>query len=28
LPTVLIQEGGYLVDRLASNLTAFPTGLE
>jgi acetoin utilization deacetylase AcuC-like enzyme len=27
LPTVLIQEGGYLVDRLASNLTAFLTGL-
>ncbi|WP_428493306.1 histone deacetylase family protein [Rhodopila sp.] len=28
LPTVLIQEGGYLVERLAANLTAFLTGLE
>jgi acetoin utilization deacetylase AcuC-like enzyme len=27
LPTVLIQEGGYLVDRLGANLTAFLTGL-
>lgn len=27
LPTVLIQEGGYLIDRLAANLTAFLTGL-
>jgi acetoin utilization deacetylase AcuC-like enzyme len=27
LPTVLIQEGGYLVERLAANLTAFLTGL-
>ena len=28
LPTVLIQEGGYLVERLGANLTAFLTGLE
>jgi acetoin utilization deacetylase AcuC-like enzyme len=27
LPTVLIQEGGYLVERLGANLTAFLTGL-
>ena len=27
LPTVLIQEGGYLVERLGVNLTAFLTGL-
>jgi acetoin utilization deacetylase AcuC-like enzyme len=27
LPTVLIQEGGYLVERLGRNLTAFLTGL-
>jgi acetoin utilization deacetylase AcuC-like enzyme len=27
LPTVLIQEGGYLVERLGTNLTAFLTGL-
>jgi acetoin utilization deacetylase AcuC-like enzyme len=27
LPTVLIQEGGYLVERLAANLTAFLAGL-
>jgi acetoin utilization deacetylase AcuC-like enzyme len=27
LPTVLIQEGGYLVERLGPNLTAFLTGL-
>jgi acetoin utilization deacetylase AcuC-like enzyme len=26
LPTVLIQEGGYLVERLGANLTAFLTG--
>jgi acetoin utilization deacetylase AcuC-like enzyme len=26
-PTVLIQEGGYLVERLGANLTAFLTGL-
>ena len=26
LPTVLIQEGGYLVERLGGNLTAFLTG--
>jgi acetoin utilization deacetylase AcuC-like enzyme len=28
LPTVLIQEGGYLVQRLGANLTAFLAGLE
>ena len=27
VPTVLIQEGGYLVERLGANLTAFLTGL-
>jgi acetoin utilization deacetylase AcuC-like enzyme len=27
LPTLLVQEGGYLVDRLAANLTAFLAGL-
>ncbi len=27
LPTVLIQEGGYLVERLGANVTAFLTGL-
>ena len=27
LPTVLIQEGGYLIERLGANLTAFFTGL-
>jgi acetoin utilization deacetylase AcuC-like enzyme len=27
LPTVLIQEGGYLIERLGANLTAFLTGL-
>jgi acetoin utilization deacetylase AcuC-like enzyme len=27
LPTILIQEGGYLVERLGANLTAFLTGL-
>lgn len=27
LPTVLVQEGGYLVERLAPNLTAFLTGM-
>jgi acetoin utilization deacetylase AcuC-like enzyme len=27
LPTVLVQEGGYLVERLGENLTAFLTGL-
>jgi acetoin utilization deacetylase AcuC-like enzyme len=27
LPTVLIQEGGYLVERLGANLTAFLSGL-
>ncbi|HEY0425337.1 MAG TPA: hypothetical protein VGC82_18605, partial [Rhodopila sp.] len=26
LPTVLIQEGGYLIERLGANLTAFFTG--
>ena len=26
LPTVLIQEGGYLVERLGANLTALFTG--
>ncbi len=26
-PTVLIQEGGYLIERLGANLTAFLTGL-
>ncbi len=28
LPTVVVQEGGYLCDALADNLTAFLTGLE
>ena len=27
LPTVLVQEGGYLVERLGPNLTAFLTGM-
>ena len=27
LPTILIQEGGYLIERLGANLTAFLTGL-
>ena len=27
LPAVLVQEGGYLVERLGANLTAFLTGL-
>ena len=27
LPTLLVQEGGYIVDRLADNLTAFLAGL-
>ena len=26
LPTVLVQEGGYVVERLADNLTAFLQG--